>query len=96
MYVPQVPEPWHPGWLDPALPDRQDSKNDESSCEQDLDKLKERKRICQGRSKQWRVPEQARGHKDHIEVQDPRNREREDPARTSRQAEFKPGNNRRS
>jgi hypothetical protein len=96
MYVPQVPEPWHPGWLDLALPDRHDSKNDESRCEQNLDKLKKWQRLCQARGKKWRVPKYPGCHKDNVEVQDSRDRKCEDPARMSHQVEFKPGNDCRS
>ena len=94
MYVPERPEPRHPGRLNSALPDRQYSQDDESSCEQDLGNLKEKKRICQGRGKQWWGPEQAGGHEDHVEIQDTRNTDREDPPRASHQAESKPGNDR--
>ena len=96
MYMPERPQPGHSGRLNPAFPEREKSQDDESRSEQDLHKLKEGKRICQGRGKQWRVPEQARGHEDHVEIQDTRNGERENPARTAGQAEFKPGNDRRS
>ena len=96
MYVPELSERRHSGWLNPTLPDRQYSQDDESHCEQDLNKLEERKRISQGRGKQRRIPEQAGGHEDKVEIQDARNRDREDPARTPHQAEFKPGNDRRS